>query len=296
MTKVFCLVTKTYRGDLSAFTDLCRSIDQFMPDVRHVVLHDRRDREMIAAFAGPQRELVDCNDLLPGLREVTIAGRTVWWRAPFFPVRGWIYQQLAKIAAVALLNEDAAVLIDSDARFVSPIRHEHLFDGDRVRLFHRPGAPSGPVAESPKWHNVASQALGLTQRGYTGADYISNAVIWSPAVVRQMIERIERATGDAWFDPLIRPRRFSEYVLYGVFCEHVAGKHKELFSLAEGELAHCSWHYDFGSDEEIDRFVAEFDESKIAVLIQSNLSLSDAKREAIFNRIERHRASAPSVR
>jgi len=285
MTKSYCVLTKTFAGDIEAFRNLCESIDRVMPQVMHFVLHDRADRDLLKEFAGANRTLIECTRYLPELREFQLFGRRIWYRPPHRFVRGWIHQQLAKIAVVASLDFDAVILVDSDARFIAPIRPDQVFDGSRLRLFHNPGAPSGPVSESAKWHDVASVALGLEPKGYSGADYISTAVVWSPAVVRDLMRHIETAHQSPWFEPLIRPFRFSEYVLYGIFCEHVPGPHQDLVTLTTAELAHCSWNYDFAKEGELDRFVEDMNPDQIAVLVQSNLNMSEAEREAVFQRI-----------
>lgn len=291
--KSYSLLTKTYRGDLEAFEQLCDSIDRFMPALRHYVLVDRADMALFARFRSPRRILVDCGDLLPRLYEFHAMGKRMWWRPVRRIVRGWIYQQLAKIQFVASLGEDAVVLVDSDALFVRPIRDEHVFAGDQVRLFHNPGMPSGPASQSEQWHNLSLRAFGLPETGYTGFDYISQAVIWSPAVVSAMIARIEEVSGRNWIDVLLENFRFSEYVLYGVFAEQVDGPHRRLLAATDIELSHCSWHYDLDSPAGIDRFVAAMSEDQVAVLIQSNLNLADAKRAEIMRRFKEQVQPAP---
>ena len=284
MAASFCLLTKTYFGDYDAFARLCDSIDRHMPDVRHYVLVDRSDMALFARFAGPQRILLDCAGLVPGFVEFRLGGRRMWWRRPWFIARGWIYQQLAKLAAVAQLQEDAVILVDSDLVFVRAIRPEQVFDNERTKLYHHPGAPSGPASESDKWHDIASAALGLPQRGYTGSDYISTVIPWSPAVVRDLLAHVERATGRKWHDELVRHFRFSECVLYGVFCDHVPGPHQARLAHTREVLCHLSWGYDLADPAGVDAYVADLGPGKVAALVQSNLGLAGAARDAIYAR------------
>lgn len=286
MSRTFALVTVTYRGDLSLFQTLCASVDQHMPEVEHYVLVDRSDKALFAPFATDKRRIVDCSELLPSYRELNLPGRRVWIRLPFTVLRGWIYQQLAKIAFVQTLSHEAAVIVDSDAIFIRPIESADLFDDDAVRMYHCPGQPSGPPDQSAKWHNAAASALGMEQRGYTGADYISTAVIWSPHVVRAMTARIEKVARTSWDRALTRFFRFSEYVLYGVFSEHIRGDHQRLVSPTQAELCHCSWNYDLGAEEGRRGFVAGLQDHHRAVLIQSNLGMEDDQRAAILCEFE----------
>lgn len=287
----FALLTITWRGDIFAFEQLCNSIDRFMPDIRHIVALDRSDLELFARFEGPRRELLDCSDFLPSLREFSLFGKRLWWKPLSHIIRGWIYQQLAKIAIVSTLKEGAVVVVDSDVFFIERLDLSRVFSGPSVRYFQNLGAPSGPPEESPKWHDAAAFALGLPKRGYTGADYISGAVIWSPAVVRAMLQHIEALHGSEWMTPLLRPLRISEYVIYGLFCDHVPGPHRDLVCPTPAELAHCSWNYDLGQRGEVERFASDLPDDAVAVLVQSNLKMSPAKREEIFGRILEQRRS-----
>ena len=290
MPRSIAIFTKTYRADLTAFAELCDSIDFFMPNTRHIVAVDTCDLELFQRFAKPNRELVDCGKFLPGLHEFSLFGRRLWFTRSGRIVRGWIHQQLAKLAIIAGLDVQAVVIVDSDARFVAPLDLAGIFDGERVRMFHKPGAPSGPPEQSPKWHDAAAYALGLPIRGYTGADYISGAVIWSPDVVRAMLRHIEISHDGEWLTPLLKPLRISEYVLYGVFCDHVNGPHRELISPTLAELAHCSWDYDFGQSGGVEQFISELPCDASAVLVQSNLKMPAARRQEIFTAMAERRS------
>jgi len=285
MTKSFLLVTKTYKGDYALFEQLCASIDRLMPAVEHHILVDRSDLELFEPFATSRRKIICCTNELSQYRELNIGQRRLWWRWPGTLVRGWIFQQLAKLHYVRNLNVDAAVLVDSDAVFIRGIEPEDLFEGDRIKLYACPGKSSGPAEQSPKWHDVASRSLGLREKGYTGSDYISQAVIWSPTIIRQMLDRIETVCGTSWDRALTKSFRFSEYVIYGVFCEHAEGEHRSLISLTSKELCHCSWDYALSSKAEVQRFVTDIKSHHRAVLIQSNLGMSEAKRREILSEI-----------
>lgn len=280
MARSFCIVTKTYHGDAGAFADLCRSIDRHMPDITHYVLVDRSDLALFAPYGSDRRKVIDCSALLPKFREFNLAGKRLWWRWPTRIVRGWIYQQLAKISFTATLTEDAALLIDSDALFVRPVAPEQIFSGERVKLWRSPEAGKSP--EHSKWHDVAMKSFGKAAVGYTGFDYISNAVIWSPPVVAAMIAKIESVSDRKWFDVLTANFRFSEYIQYGVFCDHVEGAHQQGIVPTEQELCHCSWHYDINTPEGVADFAGAIEDYHCAVLIQSNLKLEDHERRTIL--------------
>jgi hypothetical protein len=289
----FALLTKSYAGDHAMCRELCASIDAHMPTARHYLVVDRVDLPLFAPLAREGRTVLESEGFLPGMASLRALGRRWWLSLSAPPVRGWIQQQIAKIAVAASLREDVIVLVDSDVVFFRPIDAARLKRDGRVRLYHAPGAAR--EGEHLRWHEVAADLLGLPRRGYFGADYITNGVTWRPDVVRAMIARIERTTRLPWRVALARRLQFSEYILYGVFAEHVPGPHAEELFLEARDLCHCSWHYDLGSAEGVARFVEGFDDGHVAVLIQSNLALSpEARGEILRGVAERvgHRAAS----
>lgn len=282
MSNPFIVVTVTYNGDFALFKDLCYSIDCIMPEVEHHVLVDHSDFALFAPFGSKQRKIIDCSVELPEYHELNFGKFRIWWRWPNSIVRGWIYQQLIKIHYVKKLTVDAAVVVDSDAVFVRPITKGDLFDGHAIKLYHCPGKTSGPSDQSSKWHDIASKALGLEPQGYTGADYISTAVCWSPAILREAVERIEATWQTRWDKVLTQSFRFSEYILYGVFCQQAEGTHRQKVTPTTQELCHCSWGYDLSSNRERERFTADLKHHHRAILIQSNLGMPVEQRHELL--------------
>ena len=54
-------------------------------------------------------------------------------------------------------------------------------------------------------------------------DYISPIAIWEPTVVRPLMEHIADSTERRWLDAVAGELHVSEFVLYGVFVDHVLG-------------------------------------------------------------------------
>jgi len=278
----FALVTKTYHGDIQPFTDLCKSIDQLMPDIQHYVLIDHADTEAFASFAGPKRTIVDCSQLLPELRETQLLGRRFWRLGFARIIRGWIYQQIAKIAFVADMEEDAAIHLDSDVTLLRAIKAKHVFPNGNVRLYHQPGGGMGP--RHLEWHKMSQKMLGLPQTGYGGSDYIGPIITWSPGVIRAMIDRIVASNHRDWVHVLASHFRFSEYIVYGIFCDHVVGEHQQLIAQSSTQYCHNCWGYDLGSQSEVERFIDDLQADHLGVLIQSNLHLPERTRRSILHR------------
>lgn len=281
----FAFVTRSYRRDLAMCRELCASIDEHMPGTQHYLLIDRQDFALFSPLEAENRSLVDCSALLPQFKQIPCADLQVWWRWPFRLVRGWIYQQLAKIAYVAQMDENAAIVIDSDARLLAPIDLAQIQALGQVKI-HRNKAERCS-AQQEEWHRIAQGLIGRQVTGYRGFDYIGPAVVWSPNIVKQMIARIEDINGAAWFDCLIRNFRFSEYIIYGNFVEQLASEGGATLTPGGWEFCHASWHYDLSSTDGINSFVAAVRPEHSCLLIQSNLKLPNEKRAEIIARIER---------
>jgi len=278
------LFTKSYAGDFSLCARLCASIDRHMPDMRHYLVVDRADAALFAPLATGRRELLCSEDFVPELLRTNLFGRRLWLTPYGPPVRGWIQQQLVKLAVTATLPEKAVVLVDSDVTFVRPLPREAALRDGRTRLYRAPGA--GQQEGHRIWHRVAARVLGLPRRDYFGADYIANAVTWRPEVVRAMLDRIRRKTWLPWRMALSWRFRFSECILYGVFAEFVAGDHQDLLFADDMDLCQSSWHYDLDTPDGRAAFLDGLAPHHAAVLIQSNLNLAEAERDALFRAFE----------
>lgn len=278
------LFTKSYAGDFSHCARLCASIDRHMPDVPHYLVVDRVDAPRFAPLVTGRRVLLISEDYLPELFQTSLLGRRLWLTPYGPPVRGWIQQQLAKLAVVATLPEPAIVLVDSDVAFVRPLPREAVLRGGKTWLYRAPGAGQSP--NHKKWHRVAARVLGLPRRDYFGADYIINPVAWRPEVVRALLARISAVTRLPWRMALSWRFRFSECILYGVFAEHVAGAHQDLLFPDAHHLCHCSWNYDLDTDAGRRAFIDGLEPHHSAVLIQSNLLLPAAVHTTLFSAFE----------
>src|SRR5450756_1724421 len=98
------IVTPTYAPDLPLFAELHQSVLKHTSEstVHHVVVSPR-DLALFRQFAGPRCRVLTIQDLLPSTF-IALPGRPLWVhrRRPLPPVRGWVMQQVLKVAATAL--------------------------------------------------------------------------------------------------------------------------------------------------------------------------------------------------
>jgi hypothetical protein len=278
------LFTISFRRDRELSEALCRTIDQLMPQTPHYLVIDACDYTEFRHLRRPSRVILPSEIFFPGTKAIDALGRR--WRLSLLapPIRGWIFQQIIKLAAVAALEHDAVTIIDSDAVLVRPIEIDRVLREGRTRLYRVAGEGRTPL--HVRWHEAAAGLLGLRRQGYFGADYISTAVTWRPAVARALVSRLEERSWLPWRSVLGWRWRFAEYILYGVFAEYVPGPHRDQVFFDAEDLCHCSWHYDLATPEGVAAFRNGLSPRHAAVLVQSNLSLPAETRSALLRGFE----------
>lgn len=214
-------VTPSHAPDFDRCELLLRSRERYVSGLtQHYVIVTRDDYPLFQQLQRPGVTLLVTEDVMSTWTLPVNLHRRVWLNTVALPVRGWIMQQLVKIELAASLSDDAVVFIDSDCAFVRPFDSRQLIDAEgRLRLFQ---VPELAIAEQQKWHETAHRLLGISApvqpRGYIG-----NPVSWKPTNARSMISQLESVNDQHWTTSLMRTLTWSEYILYGDFCEHVLG-------------------------------------------------------------------------
>ena len=227
------LVTVSYRGDLELARDLCRSVDEFLvAGAEHILVVPRADLALFEPLAGGRRRLVAVEDVLPrgfvrvpAPRKVKLGGferrvREIWaW--PGGVIRGWIVQQIVKLAAPTYTDREIIVFADSDIVLIAPLTADRLTGDGLVRLYGVPGAAADLVTHI-RWHDVSARLLGIDPRGYLGADYIGNLITWRRTTLLRLQRQLsDVANGRRWDKVVARQHHFSEWTLYGIFADLV---------------------------------------------------------------------------
>ncbi|MCJ2013384.1 DUF6492 family protein [Methylobacterium sp. J-076] len=278
------LITLSFAGDFECCRLLCETADRFAPaGAAHLLAVPAADIPLFRPLAGGRRALVPQEDLLPGwLRKLPLPGpewrrrlrlprRNVYVSFRGRPVRGWIAQQIMKLNAAAGAATDTVLHLDSDTAFVRPLPAGALSADGGVRLARFPGAADDPM-HAP-WHRAASALLGLEPSAYHGADYIDQFVTWRRANVRGLLERIGQTTGRDPIEALAGTRDFSEYILYGVYCDKVLGLAAAGHVPSEASLCETVWS-EGGA-------IPEVGPGRYGLGIQSTIPLSPEARRTI---------------
>jgi hypothetical protein len=194
-------------------------------------------------------------------------------------VRGWIMQQLTKLSASAATQAEHLVFVDSDLVFLRPLDADSILRGDRLRLHRVPG--DGNRGRHLRWHHRAARLLGETPR-YFGSDYIGQLVTWRRSRLVDLQRHVETVQGRPWQECVAVSLEFSEYILYGVFCEAVLGLEASGHFPLETDLCHCCWFVE--DAEALVRGRAPLRAGAYALLLQSNLGLTAAEENAVLAR------------
>src|ERR1700675_904649 len=107
------VITPSYEPDFGLCEDLSRSVLENSPEtVHHHIIVPHRDLKLFGRLAGPRTHIRCESDFLPSsFVPAPFTNFTVNLRQPFPPVRGWILQQVIKLAAVAASEDDVVLLV-----------------------------------------------------------------------------------------------------------------------------------------------------------------------------------------
>lgn len=219
------IITASYAPDVELFHDLHQSVLNHAPsETVHTVVVPAKDRRLFRQFEGSRCQILVAADLLPKtFVDLRVINAWANIRSPWPPIRGWMMQQILKLAATARSNADAALLIDSDVVLIKRISPELFLRGGQIRFYRSPNAVGTNLPQHQQWHRTACRLLGLPSISPPMPDYVSAINVWSPKLVRRALRRVESVTGLPWATAFGREWTLSEFFLYGVYVDHLVG-------------------------------------------------------------------------
>jgi hypothetical protein len=213
----------SYAPDRDRCAFLSGSLAAPAPGVEHWIVVDRADRRHFTFLEDERTTLLMKEEVLPvRLRRVNTMRlglrSTAWIQARGKPIRGWLVQQLVKLAVAEKLRADVLVYADSDLVLVRPFDPASVVDAEgAVRLCVEPGAIDARKPNNVGWHRSAEKLLSVRRAEVPLPDYISGLVPWRRESAVALLEHIERTTGRPWLHALASAWHVSEYTLYGRF-------------------------------------------------------------------------------
>jgi hypothetical protein len=276
------IVTPSYARDFELCKTLNRSVLEFLPeDVKHYIFVDRRDLELFRPLSGARTEVAAKEEIMPsGI--VQLPGVNRWVSgATLLPISGWLVQQIAKIAAAKVLDEPTLVMVDSDAVFVRDVEANIFASAGQTRLYRSSGAITAGMSDHLAWYRNACKLLAIAPETAPVDDYIGQIISWDRRLVSEMCTHIERVNSLPWYSAMARARRVSEYLIYGLFVERVAGVAGNVW--IDGH-ARCSARWELyampGSKSE--EFAGSLNESDVALMISSHSQTTHEVRRAVI--------------
>ena len=268
------LITPTYAKDRELLDISCAHVDRYCEgNVEHFVIPSHSERTIFQHLSGKHRHIIYKEDIFGvAVRRLPfkVIGKEIFLFDHIFPVRGWILQQLLKFCAPDITDADIFVYLDSD---VFPIRHfsarNFVLDG-KVRFLKKPGFAD--IEPHRKWHKSAGRLFGLPEKSYYGADYIGHFLSWRRDTCVELRKFLEEKWRTQWPRLLARKKDISEYILYGIYVDHVLSGDVHRHYVTDVELCLSSWYFDTNK-ELTSQLLEALRDGHLAVNLQSNLHL-----------------------
>lgn len=228
----FAIVTQSYSKDIRECELLCESMDRFAgPDVPHYIIVNDEDYDLFRsnpAFA--RRHIHRKKELMPFYMmrlPFPLLGHH-YLVSPFtIPVREWIVQQICKLAVFELMPPEieAVVNIDSECVFLHPFGLSDISrtapDGSREWMLYKRIFEDEPCHD--QYCRVARSLMPLPSGPEPDSFcYMAQPTIFVRRNLKQLLKQIaSHSLTGSWKHKLCNTYRFSEYYLYGLFCDHV---------------------------------------------------------------------------
>ena len=269
------LVTPSYGPDLKRCQLLVQSANRYVSGIdRHLIIIDEAERYLFQPLESERVQLVSKESMLPWwIRRNPLSSR--WWLSlSSLPVRGWIMQQVIKLAVAEHYQADLLLFADSDMVFIKPFTPEHIITDGKVRHYR---SERKPVMYSDRryrnWYAQAAGVCGIADANTIGGAYISQLNSWRHENIVELYRLIEAQGSQGWMTQLLRCLDMSEFVLYGTYVDHVLGPLSGHY-VDEQEICHSSWYYQINSQQDVCSFVDQLSPQHRALHLQSNLGLA----------------------
>jgi Family of unknown function (DUF6492) len=279
--------TISYGPDRDRCALLCRSLDAFATAVEHWIVVDRADLALFRSLQSNRTTLLTTEDVLPvWLRRLDIRRiglrSNIWVQTRGKPVRGWLVQQMIKLALAQQLTADVLVHADSDVVLMRPFRTSSVIDGDgRVRLYAQPGAVDERLPNHVLWHRRAEKLLGIEHAALPLPDFITSLVPWKRQNAVALLEHIEKETSRHWLRALAGAWNISEYTLYGRFAMDVLRVEAGQYTTASS-LCRDYWEPVPLSRQELEAFLDSTGEDQVAVMVTAKAGMQPDDYAEVF--------------
>jgi hypothetical protein len=217
----YALVTPSYWMDVERCRFLLESVERWVPPwVRHYLIIAERDIPLFKSMLGPRTSLVVVEDIIPGWMFRVPGLRRFWVSLRTRPVKNWILQQIVKLSAPTVINEDVLLYADSDMFFIEPFDPRSFECNDAVPLFLETGQ-RGLIQSHDVWQATCCRLLGIPNLKDDDDNYVGQLIWWRRQNALAAVARVQEVAGKQWQQAIAPLSGFSEYILYGVHSNHI---------------------------------------------------------------------------
>lgn len=262
----FAFITPSYAPDFQRCKLLCWSIKQFVSSpVKHYIIVERKDLSLFQELADENTVILTKEDILPSwIKRIPFYDKKNVWlnlkghKSGNWLIRGWLIQQIVKLAAAEYVEEDVLVFVDSDVAFINNFDVSQLVDEDNnVRLFRVEQSTDLDNEVGKKWKVTAKNLLNVPAEVDCYDFYVHQIVTWRRDNLLQMYKRIETNYNQNWIEVLCGVNHLSEYVLYGVFVSYILGEESGHYDDHLQKICWCYWEENSLSKQELTEFFQE---------------------------------------
>ncbi|MBV9387181.1 MAG: hypothetical protein JOZ78_12220 [Chroococcidiopsidaceae cyanobacterium CP_BM_ER_R8_30] len=287
----FAFITPSYAPDFQRCKLLCWSIKKFVSTpVKHYIIVDKQDMNLFQQLADSNTEILNKENILPSwIKRVPFASRkNVWlnikgYKSGIFLLRGWLVQQIVKLAAAQYVEQEVLIFVDSDVAFIDSFDVHTFIREDKVRLFRVEHSTDNDSETSKKWKNSAKKLLGLPLENNYYDFYVSQIVTWRRDNLLQLYKLIEKNFQRDWIEIILRVKDLSEYILYGIFTNYVLGEKSGHYDDHLQKICWCYWEETPMSHAELREFFKEAQSSGHKAIMISAKSYMDMSIEQFQN-------------
>jgi hypothetical protein len=258
----FAFITPSYAPDFQRCKLLCWSIKQFVDvPIKHYIVVDQKDFNLFQQLADANTIILTKEEILPSwIKRIPFFDKkNVWlnlkgYKSGNWLVRGWLIQQMIKLAAAQYVEQEVLIFLDSDVAFIDSFNIYTLTKQDKVRLFRVDHATNMDSGVGVKWKETAKKLLNLPLENHYYDFYVSQIVTWRRSTLLQLYKCIETNFQRNWLEVLTDVKDLSEYVLYGVFANYVMGQQSGHYDDHLEKVCWCYWEERPMPEQELKEF------------------------------------------
>jgi hypothetical protein len=269
------MVTPCYAPDYERCAQLVRSVNKYVHGIsEHLLIVDKKDIHAFAHLVEGRTRMITKESLFSfDLRRFPMQ-KSYWLVGNTNVTRGWILQQVVKLAVAYQSQADAIIYADADVMFIDDFDAHSYWQGDALRLFETMRGPSMRTDRRYKnWYKSASDLMSLGSPDKNDGAYIAQLNAVRPDSVRQMCDKIEQVVDRDWQRELLARLDFSEFILYGSYVRSSDDLLNQHF-ITDVQRCDSSWFHDIKTEQDALEFIFESQRSKCAVHLQSKLGFS----------------------